>query len=85
MQRNLAAIVREVVVDLFLEGDRSIPLAPDLDLIESGITDSMGLVRIAAALESRFPGVRIQDQDVTRDNLGSISAIAAFISRTEPV
>ncbi len=74
--------VREAVLELFLGGDSSFPLEPDMDLVESGICDSMGLVQLAAALEERFPGLEIQDQDVTRENMGSLSAIAAFIRRS---
>jgi acyl carrier protein len=42
----------------------------------------MGLVQIVAALESRFPGLRIQDQDVNRERMGSIAAIAAFVEQS---
>ena len=74
--------VREAVLELFLGGDSSFPLESDMDLVEAGICDSMGLVQLAAALEGRYPGLEIQDQDVTRENMGSVSAIAAFIRRS---
>ena len=74
--------VREAVLELFLGGDSSFPLEPDMDLVEAGICDSMGLVQMAAALEERFAGLEVQDQDVTRENMGSLSAIAAFIRRS---
>jgi acyl carrier protein len=82
MSDEIERSVREVVIELFLDGDHSYPLEPDTSLIESGITDSMGLVQLAAALEARFAGVRIQDQDVNRDNLGCIAAIAGFLRRS---
>ncbi len=82
MSKQVDDSAREVVVELFLGGDSSFPLEPDMDLVEAGICDSMGLVQLAAALEGRFPGLEIQDQDVTRENMGSLSAIAAFIRRS---
>jgi len=81
MSGSLADRVRAVVIELFLDGDTSFPIDPGMSLIENGICDSMGLVNLAAALEQRFPGLRIQDQDVTPEQMGSVEAIAAFIQR----
>jgi acyl carrier protein len=74
--------VRAVIVELFLGGDAAFPLGPETQLIEAGICDSMGLVQLAAALEQRFPGLRVDDQDVTHENLGSPLAIARFLERS---
>lgn len=81
MSGSLEDRVRAVVIELFLDGDASFPIDPGMNLIENGICDSMGLVNLAAALEQRFPGLRIQDQDVTREQMGSVEAIAVFIQR----
>jgi hypothetical protein len=35
---------------------------------------------MAAELERRCPGVRIRDQEVTRENFGSMTAILAFLA-----
>ena len=80
MNSSLELQVRAVIVELFLGGDESFPLERDTHLIESGICDSMGLVQLAAALEQRFPGLRIDDQDITHDNMGSPLAIASFLA-----
>jgi acyl carrier protein len=71
--------VKTAVIEMFLGGDVSFPLEPDTNMIASGICDSLGLVRLAADLEARFPGLRIQDQDITHENMGTVAAIAAFI------
>ena len=81
MSSSLEPIVRAVIVELFLGGDASFPLDGETQLIEAGICDSMGLVQLAAALEQRFPGLRIDDQDITHENMGSSLAIAAFVAR----
>ena len=72
---ELIALVRR----LFLRGDQSFPLAADTDLVGEGICDSLGLVQLATALEDGVPGLRVADQDVTRENLGSVAAIARFL------
>jgi acyl carrier protein len=73
---DLRAMVRE----LFLRGDSSIPLPPDLNLVEAGICDSFALLELAMAVEVRLGGVRIPDSDVTVDNFGSIAGIQAYLA-----
>lgn len=79
MTSELKEQIKNVVIDLFLGGNREIPLDPELDIVQAGICDSLGLVRLATTLESTFPGLKVQDQDVTRENLGSVRAIASFV------
>lgn len=79
MTESLEDRIRTLVIDTFLGGDRSYPLEEDTNMITAGICDSLGLVQLAANLESQFFGLRIQDQDVTHENMGSIRAIASFI------
>ena len=73
--------VREIICDKFLGGDTDFPIDADTRLLEEGICDSLGLVQIVAELESRVPSVRIPDQDVTRENFGSIASILDYVNR----
>ncbi|HVF44240.1 MAG TPA: acyl carrier protein [Pyrinomonadaceae bacterium] len=73
--------LREIICDKFLGGDRDFPLGADTRLLEEGICDSLGLVQIVSELEGRIPSLRIPDQDVTRENFGSIAAILDYVSR----
>ena len=75
------ADLKILIADLFLEGDRGFPVASDTDLLEAGICDSLGLVRLVSELERRLPGLRIFDRDVTRDHFGSIGSILAFLAK----
>ena len=72
-------IIREMIYEMFLGGDKSVPIDSDTQLIESGICDSMSLVGLAAELESRFSGISIQDQDITHENFASIETILSFL------
>lgn len=74
------AELKTLVCDLFLGGDGSFPIAGDTDLLAEGICDSLGLVQLAGELEARVGGLRILDQEVTRESLGSLEAIAAFVA-----
>lgn len=73
--------LREIICDKFLGGDTSFPVDADTRLLEEGICDSLGLVQIVAELEARVPALRIPDQDVTRENFGSIAAILDYVER----
>ena len=71
----------DLVRDLFLDGDKTIPLDAETKLIESGICDSLALLQIAMEIERKLPGRRIDDQDITRDNFGSVALIQQYLSR----
>ena len=57
-----------------------IELADDLDLVESGIIDSLALTTIVAALETAYPGLRIPDSDATVETLASVDRIKAYLA-----
>ena len=73
--------LRELICDRFLGGDAEFPLAADTRLLEEGICDSLGLVQIVSEQEWRVPGLRVPDQDVTRENFGSIAATLDYLRR----
>ena len=75
------AELKTLICDLFLGGDTSFPMDTDTDLLGEGICDSLGLVQLAGDLEGLVPGLRILDQEVTRENMGSLGAIMAFIAQ----
>jgi acyl carrier protein len=47
-------------------------------LTENGIVDSLGIFRLVAFLEDSF-GVRISDEEITAQYLGSIEGIEALV------
>ena len=71
--------VRNFVVENFLFGDAN-GLADDTSFLEAGILDSTGVMEVVAFLEQQF-GVRVDDDELTPENLDSISSIGAFVSR----
>lgn len=60
--------------------DRGTPISEDTDLIEEGIVDSMGLMRIVTFLEDRA-GVRVPDDEVGPDNFATVTAIVQLVER----
>jgi acyl carrier protein len=78
MSRQVHARIRAFIVETFLFGDDSQPLAGDLSLLESDLMDSTGILELVEFLEAEF-GVSIADADITPDNLDTIDRIAAFV------
>ena len=70
----------ELIRELYLGGDANIPITQETQLLETGICDSLGMVQLASSLESRIVGLRIDDQEITRDNFGSANAIHRFLN-----
>jgi len=50
----------------------------DINLLESGIIDSLGLIRLIEYLENAF-SLNIPDEEVLAENFESMSAIVALI------
>jgi acyl carrier protein len=73
------ARVRTFVVQNFLYANPEAPLGDSDQLLESGIVDSMGVVELMEFIQGEF-GVTIPDDDITEANLGSLEAIANYVS-----
>ncbi|MDA8099124.1 MAG: phosphopantetheine-binding protein [Nitrospiraceae bacterium] len=68
-------VVTEIAADL---GRRT--LAPDEDLLEQRIIDSLGILRLVTYLEES-QGVKILDGDIVPENFQTLNSIIAFIER----
>jgi acyl carrier protein len=55
----------------------------DLDLVETGLLDSLSLVELLAQLEETF-GVSISADDLELEHFRSIASIAGFLARRAP-
>ena len=49
-------------------------------LIDEGIIDSVGLIEIASYLEQEF-NILIHEEDMIRDNFGSVNRIVKFVDK----
>lgn len=66
------------IVDTYLVEIEEIPL--DSSLIDEGIIDSFGLIELASFLEKAFL-IPVKDDDLTRENFGSINKMIALVDR----
>jgi acyl carrier protein len=55
-------------------------IAPDESLVQRGVIDSTGVLELVGFLEQRY-AIRVDDDEITTDNLDSLTAIAAYLRR----
>jgi acyl carrier protein len=53
-------------------------LTPDTDLLEQGILDSLGVLKLVIFLEQTF-GIQVEDEDVVPENFQTLNIIAKFV------
>ena len=69
---------RAYITENFLYMRRDFRLDDNDSLLGNGIVDSMGVMEVISFIETEF-GVEVGDDDVTEENLGSITAISRFV------
>ena len=79
MNPTEAAIHEFLVTDLLYDRDLKGLKAED-DLIERGLLDSLGILKVVTFCEERF-GIAIPDTEVLPDHMASVRAIAALVER----
>lgn len=72
-------MIRKFVIDHFLFGQPG-GLTDEASLLEEGIFDSTGVLEMVAFLETTF-AIQVDNSELTPENLDSIQAITAFLSR----
>jgi acyl carrier protein len=70
--------IRGFLVDTFLFG-RNEELRDDAPLLDK-VIDSHGVVEFVVFLQERF-AIRVDDEEVTTDNLDSVHKAVAFVAR----
>ncbi|MER5466691.1 MULTISPECIES: phosphopantetheine-binding protein [unclassified Streptomyces] len=74
-----ARSIKEFVVEQFLPDVSAGDLDDDLDLLENGIIDSLGLLKVIAWLEDRY-GINTDEVDLDPDSFKSVASIEEFIA-----
>jgi acyl carrier protein len=79
MTSSVETEIRAFIVENFLFGDESQPLATETSLMDNDLIDSTGILELVTFLEERF-AIRVADADIVPANLDSIASIAAFVA-----
>ena len=77
---NVAQALEEFIIRDLMVADGDVSLSPDASLIESGIVDSLGILRLVAFIEENF-SVVVDDIDVIPENFDTINAMNSLVER----
>ena len=66
-------ITREIAPDID-------PVAPDFDLLEAAVIDSLGILQLISFLEERY-GIKVDDEDLAPENFRSVESIVDFVEK----
>ena len=76
---NTIDAIRNYVIEEFLPGTESQEIPADMDLLNSGIIDSLGLLKMIAWIETTFE-VTVGDEDLDPENFRSLESMDRFIA-----
>lgn len=71
--------IKNFVITEFLPGTAAAELAVDHDLLNDGVIDSLGVLKLIAWVEDRFE-LAVGDADLDPNNFRSVEAIDTFIT-----
>lgn len=75
---DIESAIESFIVKEIMLGDNSTKIDPDESLINSGVLDSLALLRLIAFIEEQF-NVTVEDSEVIPENLETINDITAFV------
>ena len=78
----METVINEYISQELVPDPALLPLANDTPLLDSGILDSLSLLRLVVFLEERFD-ITMGDADVLPENFASVDAICAYLRARE--
>lgn len=79
-ETQIADDVRSFICGTMLIDTPGQSIDADESLVQRGVIDSTGVLELVGFLEQRY-GIRVADEEITTDNLDSLTAIAAYLRR----
>ena len=77
---NIEAKIERFILEELLSAGTRPSIAPEESLINAGVIDSLGMLRLITFVEQEF-GITVGDGDVGTDNFETLRKITAFIER----
>jgi acyl carrier protein len=79
MELKIEDTIAAIIADTAKESmGADVAIAHDQSLIDSGILDSLSIIKVIKALQSEF-SIEISGGDITLDNFDTIDAIVNFV------
>ena len=80
IRNDVIARLHTFIEENFLYMRPDFQLGENDSLLGKGIVDSMGVMEMIDFLGTEF-GVTVADSDITEENLGTLSAIASYVTK----
>ena len=77
---EMKEVVKEYIVDEYIEEDDDIEVEYDTPLISSGIVDSFSMVSLKAFLERKY-SISLPDNEATPEAFDTVNSICALVSK----
>jgi acyl carrier protein len=74
----LESVINDYISREFVQDASLLPLGNATSLLETGILDSLGLLRLVVFVQERF-GITMDDADLVPENFDSVNAICAYL------
>lgn len=75
---QLEAIINDFISREFVRDATLLPLANETPLLETGVLDSLSLLRLVLFVHERF-GIEVDDVDIIPEHFASVDAICAYL------
>ena len=79
----METVINDYISRELIRDPELLPLSNETPLLESGILDSLTLLRLVVFLEERF-GITMRDRDLMPQNFTDINTICALLRAREP-
>lgn len=76
------AVIRDYIGNELVRDPGVLPLENSTPLLDSGVLDSLGLLRLVVFIQDQF-GITMDDLDVVPEHFASVDAICAYL-RSRP-
>lgn len=72
--------IKKYILAEYLPGTPADELDPSYDLMENGIVDSLGLLRLVAWIGEHYQ-IAVDEVEISPDNFRSVNEIAGFVEK----
>ncbi len=78
----MEAVINDFISRELVQDASVLPLGNTTSLLETGILDSLSLLRLVVYIQERF-GIPVDDVDLVPENFDSVDAICAYLRSRE--
>jgi acyl carrier protein len=74
----LEAVINDYISKELVQDSALLPLGNTTSLLETGVLDSLSLLKLVVFVQERF-GIMVDDVDLVPENFDSVDAICAYL------